>query len=139
MTVGTKVHQALASLHSLEGQFETFALDTDNQQAKQLYNQCHRQLQQISRQLADRVHQMEQEEPTYQISGGSGCCGGHHGGSRPSETASDLTGISGMAFSNVDGGRSTGSLASTGDMGQGPWSSPVGSIPNHKSTKKNSR
>ena len=56
MTVGTKVHQALASLRSLEGQFETFALDTDDQQIKQMYNQCRQQLSQITSQLASRVN-----------------------------------------------------------------------------------
>lgn len=68
MTVGEKVHQALASLRTLEGEFETFALDTQDKQAQQLYNQCRQQIQQMVQQLAPRVNYMEQQEPGYKIS-----------------------------------------------------------------------
>ncbi|MDP3487614.1 MAG: DUF1657 domain-containing protein [Bacillota bacterium] len=56
MTVGEKVHQALASLRTLEGEFETFALDTQDKQAQQLYNQCRQQIQQMVQQLEPRVN-----------------------------------------------------------------------------------
>lgn len=68
MTVGEKVHQALASLRTLEGEFETFALDTQDKQAQQLYNQCRQQIQQMVQQLEPRVNYMEQQEPSYKIS-----------------------------------------------------------------------
>ena len=69
MTAGDKVHQALASLRSLEGQFESFALDTKDQQAQQMYNQCRQTLNQMVQQLSSRVNYMEQQEPTYKIGG----------------------------------------------------------------------
>lgn len=72
MTVGDKVHQALASLRSLEGQFETFALDTNDNQAKQMYNQCRQQIHQMVQQLANRTNYMEQQEPTYKIGSNQG-------------------------------------------------------------------
>lgn len=72
MTVGDKVHQALASLRSLEGQFEMFALDTNDNQAKQMYNQCRQQIHQMVQQLSSRTNYMEQQEPTYKIGGNQG-------------------------------------------------------------------
>lgn len=68
MTVGTKVHQTLASLRSAAGNLQSFSLETDNQQAKQMYHQCSQQLSQIVSQLESRVNTMEQQEPTYKIS-----------------------------------------------------------------------
>jgi Protein of unknown function (DUF1657) len=54
MTVATQVQQTLAGLKSAQASFETFALQTDNQQAKQMYQQTAQQTQQI-----------QQEEPQY--------------------------------------------------------------------------
>lgn len=146
MTVGTKVHQALASLRSLEGQLETFALDTDDQQAKQMYNQCRQQLAQISGQLASRVNYMEQEEPTYKVSSGTPSSGG--AGNQFSTTgmqggATGVTGMTGMSNAlNTTGlgtDRSIGSTASTGATGSSGWSSPTNEKGSSKSTKNKSR
>lgn len=149
MTVGTKVHQALASLRSLEGQFETFALDTDDQQVKQMYNQCRQQISQITQQLASRVNYMEQEEPTYKISS-SASTGGGVGGNQynmPGLTGADsMTGAASMtnmtsplSQTTFGTGRSVGSTASTGATGNSGWSSPTNNTGSNKSTKKKSR
>ncbi|QQE78156.1 DUF1657 domain-containing protein [Alicyclobacillus sp. SO9] len=65
MTVGSQVKQTLASLKGAQANFETFALQTQNQQAKQMYQDAATQTQTIVQQLEQRVTQMEQEEPQY--------------------------------------------------------------------------
>lgn len=65
MTVITKVQQTLIGLKAAQASFEGFALDTDNQQAKQLYKQCAQQTQSIIDQLEPRVQEIIQEEPQY--------------------------------------------------------------------------
>ncbi|WP_018132443.1 DUF1657 domain-containing protein [Effusibacillus pohliae] len=68
MTIGTKLHQTLASCESALANFKTFALDTNNQQAKQLYNQLANAMeQQIINPLRSRVNQIEQQEPQYKM------------------------------------------------------------------------
>lgn len=68
MTVGTKVHQTLASCESALANFQTFALDTQNQQAKQLYSQLANTMeQQVVKPLRSRINQMEQQEPQYNV------------------------------------------------------------------------
>lgn len=68
MTVGTKMHQTLASLESALASFKTFTLDTDNQQAKQLYAQLANTMeQQVINPFRSRVNQMEQQEPQYNV------------------------------------------------------------------------
>lgn len=65
MTVGSQVKQTLASLKGAQANFETFALQTQNQQAKQMYQDAATQTQTIVQELEQRVTQMEQEEPQY--------------------------------------------------------------------------
>ncbi|MCW2277995.1 DUF1657 domain-containing protein [Heliophilum fasciatum] len=65
MTVGTQVKQTLAGLKSAQGSFETFALQTNNQQAKDLYTQAAQQTQSIIDSIEPRIAQIEQEEPQY--------------------------------------------------------------------------
>jgi 16S rRNA C1402 (ribose-2'-O) methylase RsmI len=65
MTVINQVQQTLAGLKSAQASFEGFALQTDNQQAKQMYQQAAQQTQQIVDQVNSRVQQIEQEEPQY--------------------------------------------------------------------------
>ncbi len=65
MTVVNNVKTALASLKSAQASLETFALSTDNQQAKQLYQDAAQQTQTIVDTLSPRVEQIEQEEPQY--------------------------------------------------------------------------
>lgn len=68
MTVGTKLHQTLASCESALANFKTFALDTNNQQAKQIYTQLANTMeQQIVNPLKTRVNQVEQQEPQFNV------------------------------------------------------------------------
>lgn len=65
MTVASQVNQTLAGLKSAQASFETFALGTENQQAKQLYQNAAQQTQTIVDTLTPRVNEIEQEEPQY--------------------------------------------------------------------------
>ncbi|MEG6523796.1 DUF1657 domain-containing protein [Desulfotomaculum sp. 1211_IL3151] len=65
MTVASQVKQTFASLKSAQSNFESFALNTQNQQAKDLYTQAAQQTQSIIDSLEPRVQQIEQEEPQY--------------------------------------------------------------------------
>lgn len=65
MTVINDVKTTLAGLKSAQASFETFALSTDNEQAKQLYQSAAQQTQVIVDSVSTRVDQMEQEEPQY--------------------------------------------------------------------------
>lgn len=65
MTVITEVQQTLAGLKSAQASFETFALQTDNKQAKQLYQQAATQTQALVDTLSPRIDQIINEEPQY--------------------------------------------------------------------------
>ncbi|MED1471667.1 DUF1657 domain-containing protein [Bacillus salipaludis] len=65
MTVGKQVQTALASLKSAQASFETFALATDNQNAKQLYQQAAQQTQSVLDSLEPRLQEIQAEEPQY--------------------------------------------------------------------------
>lgn len=128
MTVGTKVHQALASLRTLEGQLESFALDTDDQQSKQMYNQMRQQISQMASQLSNRVNYMEQEEPTYKISGttqGQSGAGGQSG----MTSMTDTTGFTSP----------TGATSTTGWTGITSTPGSTSTSGSKRGTKKKSR
>ncbi|GAE28947.1 MULTISPECIES: DUF1657 domain-containing protein [Halalkalibacter] len=65
MTVGSKMKQTIAGLKSAQASLETFALETENQQAKQLYQQMAQNTQSVIDGLTPRMQQIEQEEPQY--------------------------------------------------------------------------
>lgn len=65
MTVGSQVKQTIAGLKSAQASFEQFALQTENKQAKQLYENAAQQTQAILQSVEPRVQQIEQEEPQY--------------------------------------------------------------------------
>lgn len=65
MTVAIQVKTCVASLKSAQASLESFALGTQNQEAKQLFTQAASQTQQIVDQINSRVQQLEQEEPQY--------------------------------------------------------------------------
>ncbi|MDR6224052.1 DUF1657 domain-containing protein [Desmospora profundinema] len=65
MTVGTKIQQAVASAEGLAADLKTFALDTNNQQAKQMYKQLAQNMEQVVQQLKTREQQVMTEEPQY--------------------------------------------------------------------------
>jgi hypothetical protein len=65
MTVANKMKQTISGLKSAQASLETFALETDNQQAKQLFQQLATQTQGIVDGLNPRLQEIEQEEPQY--------------------------------------------------------------------------
>ena len=65
MTVSAQVKQAVAGLKGAQASFETFALQTEDQKAKQMYTQAAQQTQSIVDSLQPRVQQIEKEEPQY--------------------------------------------------------------------------
>ena len=65
MTVASQVKQTLAGLKSAQASFETFALQTENKEAKQMYQNAAKQTQQIVDTLNSRVQEIQNEEPQY--------------------------------------------------------------------------
>lgn len=65
MTVGTQVKQTLAGLKSAQASFEQFALQTENKNAKQLYQQAAQQTQTIVDSIEPRLQEITTEEPQY--------------------------------------------------------------------------
>lgn len=65
MTVATQVKTCVAALKSAQASLEAFALNTQNQEAKQLFTDCAAQANQIVQQVESRVQQLEAEEPQY--------------------------------------------------------------------------
>ncbi|WP_332631585.1 DUF1657 domain-containing protein [Halalkalibacter flavus] len=65
MTVQTQIQQALASAQSVEASLTQFSLETENQQAKQLFKQLAQQQKNIVQQLETRYDQVLQEEPQF--------------------------------------------------------------------------
>ncbi|AQS58892.1 DUF1657 domain-containing protein [Desulforamulus ferrireducens] len=65
MTVASQVKQTLAGLKSAQSSLELFALQTQNQQAKELFSQAAQQTQSIIDSLEPRIQQIEKEEPQY--------------------------------------------------------------------------
>jgi hypothetical protein len=65
MTVINNIKQTVAGLKSAQASLEGFALATDNQQAKQLYQDAAQQTQSIVDTLTPRMNEVEQEEPQY--------------------------------------------------------------------------
>ncbi|AZV61536.1 MULTISPECIES: DUF1657 domain-containing protein [Peribacillus] len=65
MTVINDVKTTIAGLKSAQASFETFALSTDNEQAKQLYQQAAQQTQSIVDSITPRIEEIQNEEPQY--------------------------------------------------------------------------
>jgi len=65
VTVSTQVKTCVASLKSAQASLEQFALNTQNQEAKQMFTDCAAQTGQILQQIESRVQQLENEEPQY--------------------------------------------------------------------------
>ncbi len=65
MTVGNKLHQTLTTLEGAKANLESFALETDNTNAQNVYNKCAQDIQNVAQQLESRVNQVEQEEPQF--------------------------------------------------------------------------
>ena len=65
MTVVNDVQTTIAGLKSAQASLETFALSTDNQQAKTLYQNAAKQTQTVIDSIEPRLEEIEQEEPQY--------------------------------------------------------------------------
>lgn len=65
MTVGTKLQQTLASAEGVKANLKTFSLDTQDQQAKQMYTQLAQTMENVVNTLQARATYIEQQEPQY--------------------------------------------------------------------------
>ena len=65
MPTGTKIETALASAKGLAADMKTFSLDTDNQEAKQMFNQLANTMDNVAQTLQSRFDFVRQEEPQY--------------------------------------------------------------------------
>ncbi len=65
MTVQTQVQQAIASAQALQSSFIQFSLETENKEAKQLFENLAEEQKNILTLLEGRYHQILQEEPQF--------------------------------------------------------------------------
>jgi hypothetical protein len=65
MTVGTKIQQTIASCESTLANLHTFSLETQDQTAKQMFQNLAIQQQQILENLKARLQYIQGEEPQY--------------------------------------------------------------------------
>ncbi|HHV78783.1 MAG TPA: DUF1657 domain-containing protein [Firmicutes bacterium] len=80
MTVGEKLHQCLTQSESIHSQLKSFALDTQDQAAKQAFTQMADALENsVIRPLRARVSNVEAQEPTYKVFGQTQEQQGQHG------------------------------------------------------------
>ena len=65
MTTVNKLQQALNSAKSLQADLKSFSMDTENQQAKQMFNQLASNLENTVQMLQARTDFVNSEEPQY--------------------------------------------------------------------------
>lgn len=65
MTVGTQMQSAIASAEGLAADLKTFALETQDQNVKQMFQQLAEQQKTIVDNLNTRLQYIQQEEPQY--------------------------------------------------------------------------
>jgi hypothetical protein len=65
LTVSSQIKQTLSSLKSAQASLESFALETQNQQAKQLFSNAAQQTKNIVDTLEPRIQEIEIQEPQY--------------------------------------------------------------------------
>lgn len=65
MTVGTQMQQAIAGIESAAATMKTFALETQDKNAKQQFEQIAKQLDSALLTLQKRQQFIEQQEPQY--------------------------------------------------------------------------
>ncbi|KHF40491.1 DUF1657 domain-containing protein [Halalkalibacter okhensis] len=68
MTVQTQMQQAIASAQSVQASLVQFSLETENQKAKQLFEDLAEQQKNILTLLEGRYQQVLQEEPQFKQS-----------------------------------------------------------------------
>ncbi|SJZ32617.1 DUF1657 domain-containing protein [Selenihalanaerobacter shriftii] len=67
MTVGQNLHQSLTALESEKANMESYALQTQDQMAQQMFNNCANQLDQVVQDLKNRTNYVEGEEPQFKV------------------------------------------------------------------------
>jgi len=65
MTVGTQMQQAIATVQNAAATMKTFALETQDQQAKKSFEQLAQTFDSALDQLKGREQYIEQQEPQY--------------------------------------------------------------------------
>lgn len=65
MATVNKLEQALTSAQGLSAQLKTFAMDTNDKQAKQIFNQLAQTTQNTAQVLQSRLDFVKSEEPQY--------------------------------------------------------------------------
>lgn len=65
MTVGTKMQQTVASCQSVLANLNSFSLETQDQQAKQMFQNLSNQQQQILDNLNSRLQYIQSQEPQF--------------------------------------------------------------------------
>lgn len=65
MTVGTQMQQAIAGIQGASSTMQTFALETQDQQAKKEFQQIAQSLDSALQTLKTRQQYIEQQEPQY--------------------------------------------------------------------------
>jgi hypothetical protein len=61
------MHHTLANLEGAASDLQTFALDSQDQTAKKMFNDLNRQLEDIVQALKGRVNYVEKQEPQYKM------------------------------------------------------------------------
>ncbi|MBU4533288.1 MAG: DUF1657 domain-containing protein [Eubacteriales bacterium] len=67
MTVGEKMHHTLATLQGCAGEMKSYALETQDSNAKKMFSDYADQLETITRGFKGRVNYIEQQEPQYKV------------------------------------------------------------------------
>lgn len=65
MTVGKRLKTCLSSMRSVQADLESFALETENQMAKDTFTQLAEQAKTLVEGLQARVQEIEEQEPQY--------------------------------------------------------------------------
>lgn len=65
MTTINKLEKALNDAKGLSSDLKTFSMDTDDQQAKQMFNQLATNLENVAQMLQSRIDYVNSEEPQY--------------------------------------------------------------------------
>ncbi|MGB9662470.1 MAG: DUF1657 domain-containing protein [Moorellaceae bacterium] len=67
MTIGTRMHQCLTSLEGAVADLKSFALETQDQNAKKQFVDYANQLENITQGLKGRINYLEGQEPQYKV------------------------------------------------------------------------
>ena len=65
MTVASQVKQCLASLKGIESTLSTFALETQDEQARHIFHETSLTTRKVIKDIEDRIGELEFQEPQY--------------------------------------------------------------------------